>query len=83
MRMEELKGTIVRSLAGHDRGRLYWVAETEGDFLLLSDGKRHRLNALKRKRRKHVERTGMSASPAGDGVLRRVLAECRDAESRR
>lgn len=81
--MEELKGKIVRSLAGHDRGRLYWVAETEGDFLLLADGKRHRLNALKRKRRKHVELTEMSTLVTGDGELRRALCACRDEESRR
>lgn len=81
--MEQLKGQIVRSLAGHDAGGLYWVAETEGDFLLLADGKRRRLSRLKRKRRKHVELTGLSAAVAGDGQLRRALAASRDLGLRR
>ncbi len=76
--MENLKGQIVRSLAGHDAGDLYWVADTEGEFLLLADGKRKKLTRLKRKRRKHVELTGHSVLVAGDGELRRVLAAYRD-----
>lgn len=75
----ELKGTIVRSLAGHDAGDLYYVADTEGDFLLLADGKRKRLSRLKRKRRKHVELTDYSIEEViGDGQLRRALATYRD-----
>lgn len=75
----ELKGTIVRSLAGHDAGDLYYVADIEGDFLLLADGKRKRLSRLKRKRRKHVELTGHSIEEViGDGQLRRALAAYRD-----
>ena len=75
----ELKGTIVRSLAGHDAGDLYYVADTEGDVLLLTDGKRKRLSRLKRKRRKHVELTGYSIGEViGDGQLRRALAAYRD-----
>lgn len=81
--MEQFKGQIVRSLAGHDAGRLFWVAETEGDFLLLADGKCRRLSRLKRKRRKHVFFTGLSADVSGDGQLRRALAASRDLGLRR
>ena len=31
---------IVRSLAGHDRGGLFCVLDTDGPYLLLCDGKR-------------------------------------------
>ncbi|HWS42169.1 MAG TPA: KOW domain-containing RNA-binding protein [Pseudoflavonifractor sp.] len=81
--MEHFKGQIVRSLAGHDAGRLYWVIDSEGDFLLLADGKHRRLAQPKRKRARHVEITGMSAAAAGDGALRRALAASRDLGSRR
>jgi ribosomal protein L14E/L6E/L27E len=81
--MGHFKGQIVRSLAGHDAGRLYWVVDSEGDFLLLADGKHRRLTQPKRKRRRHVELTGMSAAVAGDGALRRALAASRDLGSRR
>lgn len=76
--MENLKGQIVRSLAGRDAGSLYWVASAEGDVLHLADGKRKRLSRLKRKRRKHVELTGQTIEAAGDGALRRALAAYRD-----
>lgn len=77
--MEELRGQIVRSLAGRDAGALYYVADTEGDFLLLADGKRKKLSRLKRKRRKHTERTGQTIQEVvGDGQLRRALAAYRD-----
>lgn len=81
--MEQLKGQVVRSLAGHDTGKLFLVVETEGDFLFLADGKSRRLSRLKRKRRKHVELTGLSADVSGDGQLRRALAASRDLGSRR
>ena len=34
---------IVRSTAGRDKGDLFFVLATEGDFLLLADGKRRRV----------------------------------------
>ncbi len=80
--MEIQTGHIVRALAGHDSGSLYCVIETEGDFLLLADGKGRKLTQPKRKRKKHVELAGgfgpMSAIPDSDRELRRVLAQTRD-----
>ena len=79
--MEIQTGHIVRALAGHDSGSFYCVIETEGDFLLLADGKGRKLTRPKRKRRKHVELAGasgpMSAIPDSDRELRRVLARAR------
>jgi hypothetical protein len=80
---------IVLSLAGHDKGRCFFVCKTEGDFVWLADGKERKLDAPKRKRRKHVRGVGTSAHPAialrlqrGEPVcdkdLRRALAAFRD-----
>ena len=52
--MDIAKSNIVRSVAGRDTGSLFFVLATEGDFLLLADGKQRRLENPKRKRRKHV-----------------------------
>ena len=41
---------IVRSLAGHDRGGLFCVLDTDGPYLLLCDGKRRKLENPKRKK---------------------------------
>ena len=44
--MDIVKANIVTSTAGRDKGEAFFVLATEGDFLLLADGKR--------KRRKHA-----------------------------
>ena len=49
--MDIAKSNIVRSVAGRDTGSLFFVLATEGDFLLLADGKQRRLENPKRKRR--------------------------------
>ena len=56
--MDIAKSNIVRSVAGRDAGSLFFVLATEGDFLLLADGKRRRVETPKRKRRKHVSLQG-------------------------
>ena len=52
--MDIAKSNIVRSVAGRDTGSLFFVLATEGDFLLLADGKQRRLENPKRKKRRHV-----------------------------
>jgi len=50
-------GDIVRSLAGHDEGTVYFVTATDGRTqVLVSDGKLHKLSSPKRKNVKHLER---------------------------
>lgn len=82
------RGQIVRSLAGHDRGRFFFVLNTEGDFLFLADGKERKVTHPKRKRRKHTQPMGMRSHPITqkiqngeavlDGELRKALAVFRD-----
>ena len=43
--MNFTRAQIVRSLAGHDKGAFFCVLDTEGDFLLLADGKHRRVEA--------------------------------------
>ena len=51
-----------------DKGDLFFVLATEGDFLLLADGKRRRVEDPKRKRRKHTELYGESHSPVAEKI---------------
>ena len=53
--MDIVKANIVTSTAGRDKGEVFFVLATEGDFLLLADGKRRRLESPKRKRTRHVQ----------------------------
>ena len=53
--MDIAKSNIVKSVAGRDSGKFFFVLEVEGEFLLLADGKQRRVENPKRKKRKHVE----------------------------
>lgn len=86
--MDIRRGDVVRSLAGHDRDQLFCVADTDGEFLMLVNGKERKLNSPKRKRVKHVQRAGSSdhpvfqrlqtGEPVGDNEVRKALAAFRD-----
>lgn len=74
------RAQIVRSLAGHDKGQLFCVLDTDGEFLLLADGKHRRVDAPKRKRAKHAAPAGTFEHPAIDKV--RAGSPVRDRELR-
>ena len=86
--MDIRRGDVVRSLAGHDKDTLFCVVDTDGEFLLLANGKERKLNSPKRKRAKHAQRAGSSDHPVflrlksgdtvGDNELRKALAAFRD-----
>lgn len=52
--MDIARSDIVKASAGRDRGKLFFVVDVEGEYLLLADGKTRRLERPKRKKRKHV-----------------------------
>lgn len=62
--IEFLPSNIVKSLAGHDRNNYYHILLSEGEYVLLTDGKLRRLQNPKLKKKKHVEQMGGSDSPA-------------------
>ena len=68
MRMDIAKSNIVKSIAGRDAGDLFFVLAAEGDFLLLADGKRRRVELPKRKRRKHVVLVAQSDTPGAQKI---------------
>ncbi|MDO4516846.1 MAG: KOW domain-containing RNA-binding protein [Bacillota bacterium] len=82
------RGDVVRSAAGHDKGLLFLVVKEEGDFLWLADGKSRKLEAPKKKRRKHVVSAGFWTHPVAgrmkdgepvlDSEIRRALAAFRN-----
>ena len=88
--MPDYTGWIVRSEAGHDRGKCFCVVGTEGERLLLSDGKTRKSTAPKRKQLGHVTvlNEGSFSHPAirkmhsgqtvSDREIRRMLAAFRD-----
>ena len=76
---------VVRSTAGRDEGKLFYVIGTDPVYLLLANGKDRTLDKPKRKKRKHIQKVLRSETRVaeklrlGDKVLnselRRDLAE--------
>jgi len=51
-------GSLVLSVAGRDKGKLFVVLGLENEFCYLSDGKLRKLERPKKKKLKHVQPTG-------------------------
>ena len=54
--MEVSKADMIVSLAGRDKGQLFFVIDTDDHFVYLADGKGRRLESPKRKKRRHVRK---------------------------
>ncbi|MBD5147953.1 MAG: hypothetical protein HDT19_04100 [Oscillibacter sp.] len=86
--MEIAKANIVRSNAGRDKGKLFFVLAVEGEYLLLADGKSRKAESPKRKKRRHVLFVEESSTRLAEKIksgekitnseLRRTLAACRE-----
>ena len=53
--MDIVRSDILKSTAGRDKGKFFFVRAEEEDVLLLADGKTRKLENPKRKKRKHTE----------------------------
>lgn len=51
---EDLKGYFAFSLAGHDKGRVYYILNEDEFFVYLCDGNLKPLSAPKKKKKKHI-----------------------------
>ncbi len=75
-------GSIVRSLAGRDQGRLFVVIqELDSDFVMVADGSLRGMNRLKKKRRKHLKPTGNVVSELRDRFARGETVEDHEVRS--
>lgn len=80
--MEDIKVfDIVESLAGHDKGRLYVVLETDENYLMLVDGKIRTLQNPKRKKRRHAAKVCADlpelTDMAANSEIKKVLVRAR------
>ena len=72
-----LRGQVVKSLAGRDKGYLLTVISADEAYVFVCDGKERPLNNPKRKNPRHIESVGMCISDnqmASDRALRKALA---------
>ena len=68
--MDISKSDIILSLAGRDKGKLFYVIETEENYVLIADGKGRKLENPKRKKLKHVRRVTRTETRVADKILR-------------
>ena len=66
--MEVDKSSLVVSKAGRDQGQLFYVVDTDEQYVYLADGKSRRLEKPKRKKRKHVEQVPRTESRIAEKI---------------
>ena len=77
--MDISKSDIIESLAGRDKGWLFYVMDTEESYVLIADGRGRKLENPKRKKLKHVRRVSRTETRValkirnGDKVLNSEL----------
>ena len=67
--MDISKSDIIESLAGRDKGKLFYVIETEENFVLIADGRGRKLENPKRKKLKHVRRVTRTETRVAAKIL--------------
>lgn len=78
--LELTKGTVVKSLAGHDKGSIQTIIGVYEKGVLVCDGKTRKLKKPKRKNIKHLECTKSildEKQMASDSAIRKALREYR------
>ena len=66
--MELSKADMIVSLAGRDKGQLFFVVDTDEQYVYLADGKGRRLESPKRKKRRHVRKLPQSDSRVAEKI---------------
>ncbi len=75
--MQFVKGTVVRSRAGHDKGSFFAVISTNGNIAYIVDGKSRTADRPKAKKLIHLSPTKTvldSATMAANSEIRKSLA---------
>ena len=78
-------GDLVISLCGHDKGDLFIVLSTEGEYVIICDGKRRKAEKNKKKKTKHIQPTGLNTdlidmvpTHSVDAAVRREIKRLRE-----
>ena len=66
--MEVSKADMIVSLAGRDKGQLFFVIDADEQYVYLADGKSRKLEKPKRKKRKHVEQVPRTESRIAEKI---------------
>ena len=77
------KGMLAKSLAGHDKDKIYVISGLEDAYVYLVDGKIRTLEKPKKKKKKHVQliREKNDITAADDVRIKRILKEYKSQET--
>lgn len=77
-------GYFAYSLSGHDKGKVYLIANEDKDYVYLADGDVRTIDRLKKKNKKHIQvikktgrRTDM-ASVTNEEIKYQIKQYCKD-----
>ena len=75
--MEYKCGYLAKSLAGHDKDRVYMIMKEEGEYVFLSDGKIRAIDKPKKKKKKHIQVICKEHDTAdiSDADIRKIVRE--------
>ncbi len=71
-------GRLVVSKAGHDKDKVLCVLEEQGEYVLLADGKRRKVQKPKRKKLKHIVLLENTATYSGPMTNKAIHSFIRD-----
>ena len=66
--MEIDRSSLIVSKAGRDKGKLFYVIDTDEQYVYLADGKSRKLEKPKRKKRKHIEQIPRTESRIAEKI---------------
>ncbi len=73
--MEVVIGSVVRSIAGHDKGDYFIVLALEDGYAYVADGKLRKAQSPKKKKLKHVQKSGKIAVDLKERLDKRETVE--------
>ena len=73
--MEKYEGFVVKSRAGRDKGLLYLVINTDGEFVYVANGDTRKVEIPKKKKLKHNQKTSYYAHNIRERLLAGGLVE--------
>ena len=66
--MEIGKSDMILSIAGRDKGQYFFVLDTDETYVYIADGKGRRVEAPKRKKRRHVQMIAQTESRVAEKI---------------
>ena len=69
------EGMLARSLAGHDKEKVYVITKIEDAYVYLSDGKNRKTDNPKKKKKKHLQLIRIKHEiNSADDELRQIIS---------